>query len=148
MDATIVTAMAGVLGSLVGGTATAATAWITQRTLAKREMFLSELGKREALYGEFIGECSRLLIDALTHSLEEPAQLMSAYALANRIRLSASGAVLEEAEHVIRQIAEQYFSHNIAIGEIRELVRSEVTDPLRPFAEACRVELESLRAAL
>ena len=148
MDATIVTAMAGVLGSLVGGSATAATAWITQRTLAKREMFRSELDKREALYGELIGECSKLLIDALTHSLEDPAQLMSAYALANRIRLSASDAVLEEAEHVIRRIAEQYFSHNIAIGEIREFVRSEAADPLRPFAEACRVELESLRAAL
>src|SRR5512139_2367546 len=148
MEAPIIAAMAGVLGSLVGGTATAATAWITQRTLAKREMFRSELGKREALYGEFIGECSKLLIDALTHPLEDPAQLMSAYALANRIRLSASNAVLEQAEHVIRRIAEQYFSHNMSIGEIREIVRSDKDDPLRPFAEACRVELESLRSAV
>ena len=38
MDATIVSAMAGVLGSLVGGSATVATAWITQRTLSKREL--------------------------------------------------------------------------------------------------------------
>jgi hypothetical protein len=148
MDAPIITAMAGVLGSLVGGTVTAATAWITQRTLGKREMFRSELDKREALYGEFIGECSKLLIDALTHPLEDPAQLLSAYALANRIRLSASDGVMEEAEHVVSRITEQYFSHNIAIGEIRELVRSEVADPLRPFAEACRVELKSLRATL
>ena len=29
MDSTLVTVMAGVLGSLVGGTATAATAWVT-----------------------------------------------------------------------------------------------------------------------
>jgi hypothetical protein len=148
MDATIVTAMAGVLGSLVGGSATAATAWITQRTLAKRDMFRSELDKREGLYGEFIGECSKLLIHALTHSLEDPDQLMPAYALANRIRLSASDAVLKEAEHIIKWITEQYFSRNIAIGEIRELVQSEEADPLRPFAEACRVELKSLRAAL
>ena len=148
MDSALVSALAAVLGSLVGGSATAATAWITQKSLAKREMFLSELDKREALYGEFVGECSKLLIDALTHSMEDPAQLMSAYALANRIRLSASDAVLEEAERIIRRIAEQYFSRNIAIGEIRELVRSEEADPLRPFAEACRVELKSLRATL
>src|SRR5512139_641696 len=148
MDASIITAMAGVLGSLVGGTVTAATAWITQSTLGKREMFRSELDKREALYGGFIGECSKLLIDALTHPLEDPAQLLSAYALANRIRLSASDGVVEEAEHVIRRITEQYFSHNIEIGEIREIVRSDKADPLRPFAEACRVELNSLRATL
>jgi hypothetical protein len=36
MDATIVSAMAGVFGSLVGGSATVATAWITQKTLSKR----------------------------------------------------------------------------------------------------------------
>lgn len=144
MDVPIITAMAGVLGSLVGGTARAATAWITQRTLGRREMFRSELDKREALYGE----CSKLLIDALTHPLEDPAQLMSAYALANRIRLSASDAVLEEAEYGIKRITDQYFSHNIAIREIRELVRSDKADPLRSFAEACRVELNSLRAAV
>ena len=34
-----------------------------------------------------------------------------------------------------------------AIGDIRELVRSDKADPLSPFAETCRVELESLRAA-
>jgi len=33
MDMTAVSAMAGVLGSLVGGSATVATAWITQKTL-------------------------------------------------------------------------------------------------------------------
>ena len=33
MDVTIVSAMAGVFGSLVGGSATVATAWITQKTL-------------------------------------------------------------------------------------------------------------------
>ena len=36
MDATLVSAMAAVLGSLVGGSATVATAWFTQRTQGKR----------------------------------------------------------------------------------------------------------------
>ena len=78
MDATIVSAMAAVLGSLVGGSATVATAWITQRTLSKREM----------LYGQFISECSKLVIDSFTRTLDKPDPLLPAYELLNRIRLS------------------------------------------------------------
>ena len=43
MDATLVSAMAGVLGSLVGGSATVATAWVTQATLNRRELMIAEL---------------------------------------------------------------------------------------------------------
>ena len=38
MDATLIGGMAGVLGSLVGGSATVATAWLTQKTANKREL--------------------------------------------------------------------------------------------------------------
>ena len=72
MDATIVSAMAGVLGSLVGGSATVATAWITQRTLSKREMLGAEIRTRQTLYGEFIRECSKLVVDSFTHTLDKP----------------------------------------------------------------------------
>ncbi len=46
MDPAIVSAMAAVLGSLVGGSATVATAWITQRTLSKRELLGMEIRTR------------------------------------------------------------------------------------------------------
>ena len=72
MDTTIVTAMAGVFGSLVGGSATVATAWVTQRTQSKRELIRAEISKREALYGEFIGECAKLLLDAFGHTNGPP----------------------------------------------------------------------------
>lgn len=110
MDNSLISAMAAVLGSLVGGSATIVTAWITQRTSTKRELISEELRKRETLYGEFISECSKLAIDALAHGIEKPEKLWSAYALLNRIRLSASAAVLAEAEAVLKRIAEQYFS--------------------------------------
>ena len=102
MDPTLVGAMAGVLGSLVGGSATVATAWLTQKTASKRELAQLEFRKREALYGEFIAECSKLLLDAMAHTLDKPETLLHAYALLNRIRLSASPAVLKEAEHLLR----------------------------------------------
>jgi hypothetical protein len=36
MDRTLLSALAAILGSLVGATATIATAWLTQRTQARR----------------------------------------------------------------------------------------------------------------
>ncbi|HSQ09775.1 MAG TPA: hypothetical protein VLN25_04050 [Burkholderiaceae bacterium] len=148
MDATLVGAMAGVLGSLVGGSATVATAWLTQTTASRRELVQMEFRKREALYGEFIAECSKLLMDAMAHTLDKPETLLNAYALLNRIRLSASPPVLAEAEHLLRRITEQYFSSNLTVEEMREIARSEGADPLQPFGEACRVEFASISARL
>jgi len=147
MDTTILTTMAGVLGSLVGGSATVATAWITQRTANRRELTQLEMRKRETLYGEFIAECAKLLMDAFTHTLDAPEKVLPLYAMLNRIRLSASQPVLAEAEHLLTRITDQYFSKNLTLGEIRDLARSEAADPLRTFGEACRVELKSVRAA-
>lgn len=141
----MLTAMAGVLGSLVGGSASVATTWVAQKTLSKRELMRDELRKREALYGEFIGECARLLMDALGHTLERPETLLPAYALINRIRLCASPPVLAEAERLLRRITEQYFSSNLTVEELREIARSEDPDPLKDFGEACRVEMKSIR---
>ncbi len=76
MDTTLIGAMSAVLGSLVGGSATVATAWLTQKTANKREHGATEYRKREALYGEFIAECSKLLIDAMTHTLDKPETLL------------------------------------------------------------------------
>ena len=86
MDTALITALAAVLGSAVGGSATVAAAWVSQRTLNRRELIRMELQKRETLYGEFINECSRLALDALTHGLDKPESMVIAYAVVNRIR--------------------------------------------------------------
>jgi hypothetical protein len=138
--------MAGVLGSLVGGSAAVATAWITQKTVSKRELIQEEIRKRETLYGEFIAECAKLLVDAFTHTLDKPDTLLPLYARINRIRLSASQPVLAEAEQLLRRVTEQYFSRNLTLEEMRDLTRSQGADPLKSFGEACRVELKSMRA--
>ena len=146
MDITILSAMAGVFGSLVGGSATVATAWITQRTLSKRQLFAAETSKRETLYGEFINECSVRALDSFENTLDKSERLLSLYALLNRIRICASDAVLHEAEQALASITEQYFSPNLSLEQMRALVRDGAkTDPLRGFAEACRGELRSLR---
>ena len=146
MDPAIVSAMAAVLGSLVGGSATVVTAWVTQRTRSKRDMISAEIRTREALYGAFITACSKLVVDSFEHALDKPETLLPAYELLNRIRLCASEAVLAEAEQVLQRITEQYFSPNLSVEEIRMLVQSHGPDPLKSFGEACRLEVKSMRS--
>jgi hypothetical protein len=146
MDTTLITAMSGVLGSLVGGTVTFATTWVNQKTVGRRELLREEIKQREALYSEFIVECARLLMDSLAHGLDKPETLVPAYSLINRIRLCASKPVLVEAENLARYITNQYFSHNMTLDEMRRIADSEEADALKPFGEACRAELQSLRA--
>jgi hypothetical protein len=148
MDSAFITAMAGVLGSLVGGSATVATTWITQKTAIRRELVQLELRKREALYGEFIGECAKLLMDAFTHTLDAPDKMLPLYALLNRIRLSATQPVLAEAERLLTFVTDQYFARNLTLEEIRDLARSEGADPLKTFGETCRAELKSIRGGV
>ncbi|HEY5896701.1 MAG TPA: hypothetical protein VIV54_03995 [Burkholderiales bacterium] len=145
MDAPLVSMTAGLLGSLIGGSATVATTWVAQKTLGRRELVRDEIRKREALYGEFIAECARLIMDAFLHTLEKPDTLLPIYALVNRIRLTATPAVLAEAERLVARITEQYFSRNLTVDELRAFARSEEADPLRTFGETCRAELESMR---
>jgi hypothetical protein len=146
MDAATIGALSAVLGSLVGGTATAATSWMSQRALNRSIQLKDEMRRRESLYGEFIGECAKLAVDALAHSLERPETLLPAYALVNRIRLCASPAVLAEAENVLRRVTEQYFAKNLPVEQIRNLALSGNGDPLEALGQACRAELKAMGA--
>ena len=155
MDPAIVSALSAVLGSAVGGSATLATAWITQKTQSRLKVVGAEIRKRETLYGEFIVECSRLLIDALDHTLDRPDKLLQIHALQNRIRLTSSDAVVTAADQTLRRILKQYFEANFTQESLRASLKLEVTndrvrddDPLKPFSQACRNELRALQRAV
>jgi hypothetical protein len=108
-------AMSGVMGTLIGGSATVGTAWITQKKLNRRELIR-----------------------------EEPETLLPAYALLNRVRLTASPGVLRMAEALLARITDQYFESNLTVEQMRALARSNDADPLKPFGEACRAELKAI----
>ena len=145
MDPAILSASAAVLGSLAGGFASFATAWLNQKTQAKREAFQVETRKREQLYADFLTECSKLALDALDHTLDHPKTLQLVYTLVNRIRLTSSDAVLHAAEAAIQEILATYRAPNIPIEKLRDMPLAEIHDPLKAFSEACRYELQSLR---
>ncbi len=145
MDPAILSASAAVLGSLAGGSASLATAWLNQKTQAKRVSVQVETRKREQLYADFLTECSKLALDALDHTLDRPETLQQAYTLVNRIRLTSSDAVLHAGEAAIQEILARYRAPNIPIEKLRDMSLAEIHDPLRAFSEACRDELKLLQ---
>jgi hypothetical protein len=144
MDASIISALSAVLGSLVGGTASIASTWFTQRTQAQRERVNSQMEKREALYAEFISESSKLAIDSLDHTLDEPERVAHVYALQNRMRLTSSKVVVDAGDAVLHGILKRYFSPKMTPEQIRTYALTMHDDLLKPFAEACRQELSRL----
>ncbi len=144
VDSTFVTATAVVLGSLVGAAASIATTWIAQRTQSIRAHAEWKLRERESLYKQFITEASRLAIDALTHSLERPDQILTLYGTLSSIRLMSSEEVVRQGEVCCRRIIELYGQPNLTTDQLRAAVaadRFDELDPLKGFSNACRKEL-------
>jgi hypothetical protein len=141
MDSTMITAVAAACGSLMGAAATIVATWITQsaqRVHTRRE---ARLRDREALYGDFITEASRLTMEALSHSLERPETFVKLYGVTGRIRLVATDPVLAAAETCLRQIIDLYAKPNMTIEEIRLAFERDRLDPITDFSVACRKEL-------
>ncbi len=144
MDSTVLTATAAALGSLVGAGASIATTWITQRTQIIRANSEWKLRQRESLYKEFITEASRLTVDAVAHSLEQPNQLMALYGILSCIRLMSGEEVVRQGEACCRRIVELYGRPNLTTDQIRAAVEAhdlDDIDRLKEFSTACRNEL-------
>lgn len=141
MDSTFIMAVAAACGSLVGAAATVVTTCITQRTQRVHAEREEKLRSREALYGEFITEASRLTVEALGHSLERPDTFVKLYGITGRIRLMATGPVLDAAEACIRQIIDLYAKPNMTVEQIRLAFERDRIDPIRDFSVGCRKEL-------
>ena len=88
MNSTVIMAIAAACGSLVGAAASIVTTWITQRTQTVHARREQTLRHSEALYGEFITEASRRVMEALSHSLERPDTIVTLYGITGRINLA------------------------------------------------------------
>ena len=147
MNPVMITALAAIAGSLVGALGSAVGTWITARHQDRRDLLGKQIARREALYSDFIGESGRLLVDAMQHNASDLQKLLPLYGLMSRIRLSSSGHVLQEAEEVVRTIADTYPQPNLTPEQIESRAVNG-QDPLRSFSDACRTELESLQRQL
>jgi len=150
MDNSVVTAMAALFGSLIGGLTTLATAWLSQRYTTRNQRLREEIAKREALYGEYIDEASERMIDALGHELSDANRIVRMYGLFCRIQLVCSGPVLETAEQLMKRTAEVYAMPSITLEDLLRGARESTaeSDPIVAFSRACRQELETLQRRL
>ena len=128
-------------GSAFGGLTTFAATLFTQRRKDSTRRRYQEKSRRQKLYKEFIEEASRLYADALVHDNSEISALVSLHALIGRMRILSSDAVIERAEAVARMIVDTYFAPNKTFPELRQLMASHATDPLKEFSLTCRKEL-------
>lgn len=150
MDPTAISALAALFGSLIGGLTTLATAWASQRYNTRSQRLRDAIGKREALYSEYIDEASKRMIDALEHDISDGSQVVRLYGLYCRIQLLSSGPVVDAAEKVMKTTAEVYIHPSMSL---KDLLRSatETTskqDPIVEFSRICRAELDGLQRRL
>ncbi len=146
MDGAIISALAALAGSVVGGLTALGTSWLTQQAQARAQESARDRTAREALYSDFIVEASRLYGDAWVNDKPEMSNLIGLYAMVSKMRVRSSPRIIENAEKVALTIVETYFTPNRTLRELRDMLESEGMDPLRGFSQACREELRSLRA--
>jgi hypothetical protein len=139
--------MAANFGSLVGALGSSVSTWITQIHQDRRGLLANKVFRREELYSDFINESARLVVDALQHNESDLQNLIPAYALLNRMRLSSSTRVLAAGEEVVREIIDSYAKPNLTAKEIESRAARE-DDPLRKFSAICRDELESMQTRI
>jgi hypothetical protein len=143
MDTAILSASAGLIGSLIGGVSTFAASWVSQRKLLGEQTRMHHAERRQKLYSEFIIEATKCLAEAWSQQAEGPEVISNLYSAVERMRLVSSSRVVQSAEKVMHGVIAAYAEPNRTFDELRQRVqeRSEEYDQLREFTEACRQEL-------
>jgi hypothetical protein len=144
MNASVVSALAALVGAAIGGLTSVIATWLTQQTQARAQWRARERIWRQQLYKEFIEEASKSYIDALRQDKADIPSLVGLYSKIGRMRVLSSPAVVESAEHVARKILETYLEPDKTFVELRDMANSGAIDLLRDFSDACRTEFELL----
>lgn len=146
MDAAYVSALAALAGSAIGALTSLVTTWLAQHSQARAALRAQDRARREALYGDFIREASKLFVDAFEHELDDPAKMLHLYAMVSTIRLFGQAQTVAEAEQVMNRIGATYFAPNKELRLFADIARGSELDPLYAFSEACRRELQLVRS--
>ena len=151
IDPALLSAVAALVGALVGGGASLAAAIYTQRYQDRLQRVAHETAKRETVYAEFIMNGSKLLLNAYVHdNITLDADAQNLVGIANRMRLFAPPSVIHEAEAVIRGLIEISLKPSVDLRKlaITELSKNTKSDLLLPFSLACRADLDKVYRTL
>jgi hypothetical protein len=146
MDASVISALAALTGTAVGGLTSAFANWLNHRTQIRSQWLQHQKNRRQILYRDFIDEASKCYIDALQHGEADIAGLVGLYAKLGRMRVLSSKPVVLSAETIVRTILDTYLQPDKTFVELRDMAIHGTIDLWHDFAHACRDEFEDLQA--
>jgi hypothetical protein len=146
MNASVISALAALVGAAIGGLTSVLASWLTQRTQVRAEWLAQDRVRRQDLYKGFIEDATRCYVDALQHDEPDLVNLVHLYARISHMRVQSSRAVTQEADAIGRKIVDTYLSPDKSFVELRQMLADDTLDILGKFSDVCRAEFESLRA--
>ena len=141
----LLSAIAALLGAIMGGGASLMAAIYTQRYQDRLQRIARETTRREMVYADFITNASKLFLTAqVRDEIKFGGDEQQLVGLVNRMRLFAPPHVIDEAEGVIWAIVEIWLKPSVEPRQLAEaaLSNSRLPDPLLPFSLACRADLD------
>jgi hypothetical protein len=147
MEASIISALAALTGTAVGGLTNVAANWLNNRGQIRAQWLHHERNRRQVLYRNFIEEASKCYIDALQHHEADAdiSSLVGLYAKLGQMRVLSSKPVVNSADHIAKTIMDTYLEPDKSFVELRDMARTGAIDLLREFSEVCRDEFEQIR---
>jgi hypothetical protein len=148
MGVAYVSAMAALVGSVVGDLSSSSTTWLSQRVQARAGQIAQETEAREDLYRDFIIAASKAYGDALVNSEPRIPELVSLYVMISRMRVVSLPPTIACADKIMLTTIDTYYLPNRSVRELRDLVGVGVgvgIDPLKEFSEVAREEMRPFR---
>jgi hypothetical protein len=144
MDQGYISALAALSGTIVGGMTSFLTSWSTQHSQFRAQRIAAETTKREKLFGRFLDEMARLYSVAISEETVNYGRLVEIFALKGRICLFATQPVIDTAERAVKQLIDLHLAPNWSTEQMRAMLDDGGQDPLKNFADACRIELRDI----
>jgi hypothetical protein len=123
MDASVISALAALMGAAIGGLASFFASWVTQRMQLRAQWIVQERLRRQDLHKEFIEEATKCYLDALQHDKGDIPALITLYTKISRMRMLSSQKVVENAEGIGHKILDTYLKPDKTFLELRDMVR-------------------------
>ena len=146
MDNSVVSALAVLAGTAVGGLTSIVANWLTHRAQVRAQWLQHEKNRRQILYRDFMEEASKCYVDALQHDEADVPGLVGLYAKLSGMRVLSSKPVVDNAEAITRKILDAYLEPDKGFVELRDMAKNGTIDLLREFSTACREEFEDMQA--
>src|ERR1700686_3470852 len=144
MDVAYISALSALVGSVVGGLTSGTTTWLSLRAQARAGQRAHDKSLREDLYRDFVIAASKAYGEAITSNEPQIQEIVTLYALINRMRILSSPRIVACADEIMSATLGTYFAPNKTIRELHDLMKSGTgagLDLLKDFSENAREEL-------